>query len=889
MRKKFDFEKIEKYWQKKWEKLGIYTPKDMNQVKRPFYNLWMFPYPSAEGLHAGHAFASTGSDIFGRFMRMRGYDVFQPIGYDSFGIHSENFALKQGVHPKKLIAKTTKTYEKQLKSLGHGYDWTRTVNTSEVSYYKWTQWLFAEIFKAGLAYRKKASVNWCPTCKTVLADEQVMTPSQAGKEAKTPEGEKVLREDVLVCERCGTLVSQKELEQWFFRITDYANRLLENLSKIDWPERIKKAQINWIGKKEGVEIFYPIKGSGREIKVWTSRVETNFGATFIAVSPSYAESFLLDLVEKKYKGEISKYIERYNNRKNEPGNNKEKDGVFTGLYAINRLNSEPMPVFVSSFVLSEVGSGALVGVPAHDQRDYEFAVKFKLPIKVVVLPRRHQEFKIENGRLFFKKEGFWQEGAHEGEGILVNSSGFNNLSTAEARLKISDFIIKKGWGRKKDHFHLRDWLISRQRYWGTPIPMIFCEKCLEKGDGFFAKSYGSLLHKDQSDWNWAGWWVEENLPVHLPNIKDFRPQGRGKGPLANHPEFYKVRCPKCGNWAKRETDVMDTFVDSSWYFLRYPSVNSETSQKLAFDPQITKKWLPVDLYFGGAEHSVLHLMYARFITLVLSDLAVIHFQEPFPKFFAHGLVIKDGAKMSKSRGNVVNPDMYIKKFGADTLRLYLMFMGPMDSYLDFRDEGIEGMNRFLKKVWNLFVDYQDLVLVNQEDARILYSKMYQTIKKVTEDIESFDYNTAISAIMEYVNFLKETAVKNKSLGRSGKKTKIRCAEWDKALETLVLLLSPFAPHLTEELWVNFLKRKPSVHLQKWPSFDKDLILEEKVKILVQVNGKLRSVLEVRREVADKEERVVKLARLDPKVSKWISKAKVKRIIFLPGRLVNFVN
>lgn len=872
---KYNPSAIEKKWQVKWASANLFSP-EIESAKNPFYNLYMFPYPSAEGLHAGHAFSSTGSDIYGRFKRMNGKTVFQPIGYDSFGIHSENYAIKIGQKPADMLARTTKHYEEQLKSLGHGYDWTRTVTTSDPNYYKWTQWLFIEMFKAGLAYKKKAAVNFCPSCKTVLADEQVMTPAQAGKEAKDARGHVVDNNgDVRVCERCGTVVEKRELEQWFFKITDYADRLLDGLEKIDWSPRVKIAQKEWIGKKEGIEITYPIKGKKETVRCFTTRPDTNFGATFVVVAPEYARENLQMLIPSKYKKSVSKYIEeslkKTEQQRREEG--RKKTGQFTGLYAINQLNGYEMPIYVSDFVLMDFGTGAVVGVPGHDKRDFEFASTFSLPVIRVVVGSDADRSEITS-----------IQQVQEGEGIMVNSEFLNGLDIHKATKKMMDHLEEKGWGKRVTTYHLRDWLVSRQRYWGTPIPMIYCESCAKNGHSWFSD------HEATTFKGVEGWYPVEtkNLPVLLPDISDYKPKGEGKGPLADHPEFYETKCPKCGQSAKRETDVMDTFVDSSWYFLRYPSTRSATSGQVPFDPEITKKWLPVDLYFGGAEHAVLHLMYARFVNMVLHDRGYINFEEPFPRFFAHGLLIKDGAKMSKSRGNVVNPDEYIKKFGADTLRLYLMFIGPMDSSPDFRDAGIEGMGRFLERVWRLFAKHNKIVL-SQSDSKEVMVKMHQTIKKVTEDIEEFGYNTAISAIMEYVNVLRTKIQKSKSkIQKYKSEDKIRCAEWDEALRTLALLLAPFAPHLGEEVWVNILGQKFSVHTSSWPTYDPKFVQEEKVTIVVQVNGKVREQLEVTHSDAEDKKSIEIQAKKSKKAAKWLKDRSVKKAIFVPGRLINFV-
>jgi leucyl-tRNA synthetase len=739
----YDHRLIESKWQEVWEKEKLYTPNiEKTKRKDKFYNLFMFPYPSAEGLHAGHAFSSTGSDIYGRFMRMNGKNVFQPMGYDSFGIHPENYAIKTGEHPKTMLDRTIRHYEEQFKSLGHGYDWTRTVTTSDPNYYKWTQWLFTEMFKAGLAYRKKAEVNFCPSCKTVLADEQVMMPKQAGKEPKDKDGNIVPEtEEMKVCERCGTVAEKRNLEQWFFKITDYADRLLSGLDKIDWSPRVSIAQKNWIGRKEGRTIKFG------NIEIFTTRPETINSATFIAISG--------------------------------------KEDKFTGKYVTNPATSEKIPVWEAVYVLKDYGTGSIMGVPAYDERDLDFANKYHIDI-------------------------------------------------------VTKKFTKREFGKKHINYHLRDWLVSRQRYWGAPIPMINCEKC--------------------------GWQVEENLPVLLPDIKDYKPEGNGRGPLDNHPEFYKTKCPKCSGDAKRETDVMDTFVDSSWYFLRYPSVRSESSTTMPFDTNVSKEFLPVDLYFGGAEHSVLHLMYARFVNMVMKDRGYLDHNEPFPKFFAHGLMIKDGAKMSKSRGNVVNPDTYIEKFGADTLRMYVMFMGPMDGSPDFRDSGIEGMGRFLRRVLNLFESKENKP--TKDDLMEVCSKAHQTIKKVTDDIKEFKYNTSIAAIMEFVNKIEEKGADKNNL------------------KVLVQLLAPFAPHMAEELWQGVLGYKKSVHLSEWPRYKEEFLKSSSTTYAIQVNGKLRGTITLEANLDKKE--IITLAKNDTKVAKWLKSGTIKKEIFVPNKLINFV-
>lgn len=905
---KYDHAKIEKKWQDKWEAEKLYVA-DIKKGKNPFYNLWMFPYPSAEGLHAGHAFASTGSDVYGRFMRMQGREVFQPIGYDSFGIHSENYAIKINEDPHEVVKRTTKNYERQMRSLGHGYDWTRTVTTSDPDYYKWTQWLFLTMFKAGLAYKRLASVNFCPSCKTVLADEQVMTPKQAGKEAKDASGKIIVNsEELKVCERCGTVVEKRDLDQWFMRITDYAERLLNGLKKIDWSERVKLAQKEWIGKNKGLNIEFEIKNLDLKITIWTKFWETVFGTTFLVLAPEH--NLLKQLnVPNEHKKEVDEYIQTSLSKSEyDRENSKEKTGVFTGVYVINPVNGQKVPLWVADYVLASVGTGAVMGVPAHDERDFDFAKKYHLDIvQVVEYADKNINEKVKNAEISF-----------EGEGKLINSGKFDGMDAwGNGKEKMAEWMIKEDFANWLTTHHLRDWLVSRQRYWGAPIPMIYCKTCAEKGYGYLAggasrgapKSgfplvggFGAdeqqdplLIHNDASDWDYFGWWPEENLPVLLPPMKEYKPDGSAHGPLHHHPEFFNVKCPHCGSAAERETDVMDTFVDSSWYFLRYPSVGLDKNSKISkvqdskqissskiknslgignreleipWNLEISKRWLPVNLYFGGAEHSVLHLMYARFINMTLSDLGYLSHDEPFPRFFAHGLMIKDGAKMSKSRGNVVNPDEYVKKFGADTLRMYEMFLGPMDGYPDFRDSGIEGMQRFLGRVWRLFQMANDKSQMTNGEV---LSKLHLTIKGVTEDIKEFKYNTAIAKIMRLVNLYTEYKIQNTEY-----------------LKPLALLLAPFAPHMTEEVWVEVLHEPFSIHKASWPSYDATQIVQDEATIVIQINGKVRSQLIINNSQCANKEEIEELAKKDEKIAKLIGDQEIKKVVFIPGKLINFV-
>ena len=817
---------IESKWQAVWEREKVYSP-DLDKAQKPFYNLMMFPYPSAEGMHVGNMYAFTGADVYGRFARMRGKDVFEPIGLDGFGIHSENYAIKVGNHPVEQAKISEKNFYRQLKSIGNSFDWTRTVETYKPDYYKWTQWLFIQLFKAGLAYRKKAPVNFCPSCKTVLADEQVLD----GK-----------------CERCESEVVKKDLEQWFFKITKYADRLLANIDKLDWSEKVKIAQRQWIGRSEGARIEFKVQSSKFKVEVFTTRPDTLFGATFLVLSPEHpiVASLLMGEFEAARPGlaKLRGYVEEAKMKtEQERALEKEKAGVFSGLYAINPVNNEKIPVWVADYAIMGYGTGALFG-DAHDERDVEFANKYGIALKPTLITGDKERDK----RIMDLKECF------TGYGILINSGEFSGLKSEDAKKKITQWLSKNASGGPKTTYHLRDWLISRQRYWGPPIPMIYCDKC---------------------KWQPV---AEQDLPVELPFIEDYKPLGTGKAPLASHPEFYKTKCPSCGGPAKRETDVSDTFLDSSWYFLRY--VSTEENGK-PFDKLRIKKWLPVTMYIGGAEHSVLHLLYSRFMTMVLKDLGFISFEEPFTKFRAHGLLVKDGAKMSKSKGNVVIPDEYIRKYGADSLRTYLMFMGPFSQGGDFRDTGIEGMHRFLKRIWSLAISRLSKALDQRPATKDQLQFMHKTIKKVTEDIENLSYNTAIAAIMEWYNFLSNQ--KSVSHGE---------------IEIFSKLIAPFAPHISEELFsmINADKNQQmpadnnwqSIHLSAWPKFNPKFLIKDELIIVIQVNGKLRGNLVVDLETSKSKAKIEELARKDSRVQSHLEGKNVKRVIHVEGKVVNFV-
>ncbi|HVO26639.1 MAG TPA: leucine--tRNA ligase [Candidatus Margulisiibacteriota bacterium] len=794
---------VEAKWQRLWRERRTNST-DLEGAPRPYYTLMMFPYPSAEGLHVGHAFAFPGVDIHGRLRRLQGYDVFEPIGFDAFGIHSENYALKVGTNPKQLIPKTIENFTRQLNRLGLMVDWEHAVDTTSPDYYRWTQWIFLQLYKHGLAVRKKSPVNWCPACQTVLANEQVIDG---------------------YCERHAEVrVEQRLTEQWFFTITKYAERLLKNLDWIDWSETTKMAQRNWIGRSDGASITFPVAGDARRtICVFTTRPDTLFGATYMVLAPEH--ELVESLTTAEQRAAIVAYRERVAkmdlvSRKAV----KEKTGVFTGSYAINPATDARIPIWIADYVLAEYGTGAIMAVPAHDQRDFEFAQVFRLPVvRVIAAAGETADTPLAE--------------AYDGPGRLVNSGPFDGTPTDTAKAAITQWLASRGTGEARIEYRLHDWCISRQRYWGPPIPMIYCDAC-----GIVPVP-------------------EEELPVVLPDIDDFRPDASGVAPLARVRSFYEVPCPRCGQPGRRETDVSDTFLDSAWYFLRYPSSDRHA---VAFDPELTKKWLPVDTYIGGNEHAVLHLMYTRFITMALHDIGLLPFEEPFKKFRAHGLIIKDGAKMSKSRGNVVNPDQYLDQCGADVFRMYMMFLGPYEEGGDFRDEGIAGIRRFLDGVWRLVREHDPAAQM----SAALRRATHRAIKKVSEDLEELHYNTAIAALMTLLNDIR------------------RCGPVDRwGIETLLLLLAPLAPHICEELW-EAVGHTTSIFAARWPSFDPALIVEDMVEIAVQVNGKVRGRIAVVRDAAEAE--VLAAALADETVKAHIDGKEIRRRVVVPGRLVNLV-
>ncbi len=817
----YDPIRIEEKWQATWDKEGTnsLTLEQLRTAKNPFYNLMMFPYPSAEGLHVGNIYAFTGADVNGRYKRLQGHTVFEPMGFDAFGIHSENFALKTGVHPTELIPSNVVNFTRQLRRMGGMFDWNHSVDTTDPSYYKWTQWLFIQLYKAGLAEQKEAPVNWCPSCLTVLANEQVI----GGK-----------------CERCGTPVEQRRIKQWFFKITDYAQRLLDNLDTIDWSVATTKSQRNWIGRSTGGELRFPI-ASGNHAEGWTAtdtvvpvfttRPDTVFGASYVVLAPEHT---LLDAITTE---DQRKAVDHYRATAAKTDlvarqkMDKTKTGVFTGGYCINPATGKPVPVWTADYVLMEYGTGAIMAVPGHDQRDFEFASEFDLPIvRVVSGPDDTADSPLA--------EAFTENQ----QGTLVNSGRYDGLSVPKAKESIMADLAARGLAENRVNFRLHDWCVSRQRYWGPPIPIIHCAAC------------GPVPVP------------EEDLPVVLPVIEDFRPDDSGVSPLARVKDWYTVPCPVCGQTAERETDVSDTFLDSSWYFLRYPCTDFDDRP---FDGEILKRWLPVATYIGGNEHAVLHLLYSRFITMALKDMGHLDFDEPYTKFRAHGLIIRDGAKMSKSKGNVIVPDPIIEKYGADTFRLYLMFLGPFSEGGDYQDSGIAGPRGFLHRLWESVVP-KDGDLTDSAPDPDVERKLHQTIKKVTFQLDSLQYNTAIAAMMEYLN-----------VARSGGRRPCRAE-----VEPLIPMIAPFAPHMAEELWRRLGNESSIFEGGQWPGFDETKTVDNTVEIAVQVNGKLRGTIEAALGIAQDE--AVALANNQDNVARYLEGVTIRKTIYVPNRLLNFV-
>jgi leucyl-tRNA synthetase len=809
-------QQVEEKWQRRWAEDKLYRVTE-DDTRPKWYALTMFPYTSGD-LHIGHWYAMVPADVHARYKRMRGYNVLHPMGFDAFGLPAENAAIKRGIHPFTWTMQNIANMRRQLKSIGAIYDWSREVITCLPEYYKWTQWFFLKLYQAGLAYRDKAPVNWCANCQTVLANEQVVNG---------------------FCERCGTLVTRRDLAQWFFRITRYAEELRQH-DGLDWPERIKIMQRNWVGKSQGAEIAFRLDHPGvseKEILVFTTRPDTVFGVTFMVLAPEHP--LVAELTAPERRAEVEAYVERSRRRTDieRLATEQEKEGVFIGAYVVNPLNGERVPIWTGDYVLMSYGTGAVMGVPAHDERDFAFAQKYNLPIPVVIAPPDWQGEELKE--------------AYTGPGVMVNSGRFNGLPSEAGIAAVCDYLEEKGWGKRAVSYRLRDWLISRQRYWGAPIPIVYCDKC-------------GIVPVPESD-----------LPVLLPEHAEFKPTG--ESPLKDCPEFVSTTCPRCAAPARRETDTMDTFMCSSWYFLRYVSPHYEAAP---FAPDKLDYWLPVDLYTGGAEHAVMHLFYARFFVKALRDMGLLSFGEPFRRLFNQGVIIVERQKMSKSRGNVITPDAYVAELGADSVRAYLMFVAPWEQGGEWDDSGLSGISRWLTRLWHLVLEGYRPGEAGAAEAgtaaeRDLARITHQTIRKVTGDLERLRFNVMISALMEFTNYLakvKENGLVSKeALGVS--------------MRTLLQLLAPTAPHLAEELWQR-LGYEYSIHNQRWPEWDEAVAKDEEVTLVVQVNGKLRDRITVPVSVTEAEAR--ELARGSKKVQLHLQGKVVLKEIYVPGRLVNFV-
>jgi leucyl-tRNA synthetase len=778
----------------------------------------MFPYTSGD-LHIGHWYAMAPADVHARFKRMKGYNVLHPMGFDAFGLPAENAAISRGIHPFTWTMQNVERMRAQLKTMGSIYDWRREVITCLPDYYKWTQWFFLKLYEAGLAYRGKAPVNWCPQCQTVLANEQVIG-----------EG---------FCERCETPVTRKDLEQWFFRITAYAEKLLD-FSRIQWPERIKTMQKNWIGRSEGVEIAFGLEdgmgegvgSSKKEFRVFTTRPDTIYGVTFVVFAPEHP--LVAHLTTAEHKDEVARYIERARHQSEieRTAAERDKSGVFIGSYAINKLNGERVPIWIADYVLMSYGTGAVMAVPAHDERDFEFAKSYNIPIKVVIAPADWSGEELTE--------------AYIDPGTMVNSSQFDGLLSEQGMLAIADFIEQKGYGGRQTTYRLRDWLISRQRYWGAPIPIVYCDKC------------GMVPVP------------EDELPVLLPQDAEFRPTG--ESPLQYCESFVNTTCPNCGNPARRETDTMDTFMCSSWYFLRYSSADYKGAP---FDSTKLRYWLPVDQYTGGAEHATMHLLYARFFIKAICDMGIVDFDEPFIRLFNQGIIVTQGQKMSKSRGRVITPDEYIAELGADAVRAYLMFVGPWDQGGEWDDSGIKGIARWLNRIWFLVLGAYSEADSKATETKNLRHITHRTIKRVSEDLEKFRFNTMIAALMEFTNYL----------GKVREERSVAASAFTEAIDALMLLLAPTAPHFTEELWIRS-GHTYSIHNQPFPEWDEGVAAEEEFTLVIQVNGRLRDRVTVPVTITEKEASELALSR--ERITTYLKDGEVARVIFVPRRLVNVI-
>ncbi len=831
-------QEIEPKWIKKWETEKIYKTPKITDKKKKMYVLDMFPYPSGEGLHVGHPRGYTATDILARFYRLNGFSVLHPMGWDAFGLPAENAAVKAKKNPMTMVPTNIAKFKRQLKMLGFSYDWDRELATIDPVYYKWTQWLFIQFFKMGLLYKKNTPVYYCEFCKTGLAEEEVLADGTH--------------------ERCGNTITRKVLPQWVFRITQYADKLLEGLDSLQWPEGIIQMQKNWIGRREGINIEYKVDGVDEKIVCFTTRPDTNFGATFIVLAPEHP------FLQKILNGKIPRITETDTNKIREYiqkalaktdldriSEIKKKTGVFTGFYAINRLNNKKMPIWVSDFVLLDYGTGAVVGVPAHDQRDFDFAKQFDLPIVQVIKP--------ESGE---SKEPY------EGPGKLINSGEWNNLRWPDDLEKIFSFLEKKGLGKRVVTYHLRDWIFSRQRYWGEPIPMIFCENCAKKQ--IISPEIKTKNLTDEVKKTLYGWFPidEKDLPLELPPLKSYEPAKDGKSPLSKASKWVEAKCPQCGSPAVRETDTMPNWAGSCWYFLRFADPHND---KEAWSQQAEKTFLPVDWYIGGAEHAVLHLLYSRFWVKALYDLRLLNFTEPFLRLTNQGMVLAaDHRKMSKSLGNVVNPDQVIKEYGADALRIYQMFMAPFSQEIAWSTQALQGSYRFLKRIWQTYNNPAKITNGENGQNKQLVVKLQRTILKVGSDITNVKFNTAIAFMMEFLNEWEKEGI---SLTENDAKSFLK-------------ILAPFAPFITEEIWQKVFNEKESIHLSTWPKVSKSLESEEEKRIPIQINGKLRAVLSISGEDLTEKSLVQKALVLEA-VKKHLA-GKKYRVIYKQAKVLNFV-
>lgn len=820
MNEKYVAQDIEKKWQEYWQEHNTFKT-EYDESKEKYYVLEMFPYPSGN-LHMGHVRNYSIGDVVARFKKMKGFNVLHPMGWDAFGMPAENAAIKHGIAPKNWTLDNIENMKLQQKSLGLSYDWDREVATCKEDYYKWTQWLFQQFYKKGLAYKKEAKVNWCEHCHTVLANEQVIDG---------------------LCWRCDNKVEKKDLSQWFLRITDYADRLLDDLDTLDhWPSRVKLMQKNWIGRSEGTQFSFEVPEINERVAVYTTRVDTVYGVSYIVLAPEHPFTERL-ISGKENEAELRAFVDRMRNMSDidRTSTDAEKEGMFTGAYAKNPMSGEDVPIWIANYVLVDYGTGVVMGSPAHDERDWEFAKKYNLPIKPVV-SHEGEEYSLDA----------WQTSYHD-DGITVNSGKFDGLTSEETRVAITKRFEEQGIGEGKTNFRLRDWLISRQRYWGVPIPVCYCEHCGEQ-----------LIPEDQ-------------LPVRLPEDVNF--VAGAISPLATSESFLNTTCPKCGGPARRETDTMDTFIDSSWYFLRYTDARND---KEAFNKKIADYWMNVDQYIGGIEHAILHLLYSRFFVKVLHDLGLVEANEPFKGLLTQGMVLKEGSKMSKSKGNVVSPEEIVNTYGADTARLFILFAAPVDRDLDWSDQGVEGSYRFLGRVWRIIDAYQQAAAKNvtgdlTKEETALRRELHRVIKKVTEDLDNnFNFNTAISAVMELVNAMYQHKDKNESVNANLANELTR---------NLVLLLAPFTPHITEELW-HELGQTDSVHAQQWPVYEEAALVVDEIELAVQVNGKVRDKIVVATS-ATKEE-IEEQAFASDRVKEFTDGKTVAKVIIIPGKICNIV-